>query len=98
MNIVGLNAPLIFYKGEIDMKTLFHKFFNKKKEVVITKPVSDDEDAVVKTETFFPFFIYSKKNNEMIGEIMLTEEQARRINNILEEVDQSLQDIRFIRM
>ena len=57
----------------------------------------DDEDAIVKSLILYPYFIYSNKENKMIGEIMLSEDQANALNKSMKGYS-SPQDISFVRM
>lgn len=68
----------------------------KKKEEPITPETTKDEDAVVRTETFYPYFVYSNEKNEIIGSIQLTEDQAKELNKFM--AYQGKQDISFLRM
>ena len=58
---------------------------------------ADDVDGVVKTLTLYPYFVYSIEKNKIIGEMMLTAEQALILNQCLKKHSQP-QDVSFLRM
>lgn len=64
--------------------------FKKEKETN-TLPL----DGEKREETFYPYFIYSITDNKMIGNMLLTEDQAYQLNIILKNNNN---DISFIRM
>lgn len=78
--------------------------FGKRKKMTQTveqaKPVSDEEDSVLRTERFFCYFVYCDKDDKIIDSIYLTESQAQQLNKLLLETsknDQSLTLMRLIR-
>ena len=68
----------------------------KREEPITPETTTKDEDAVVRTETFYPYFVYSNEKNEIIGSIQLTEDQAKELNKFM--AYQGKQDISFLRM
>ena len=91
----------IFMKGTDIMKNILTKII----ELLNPQPLPinedlnvnvEDEDAIVKSVVLYPYFVYSYKENKILGDIQLTEEQARMINNYLKKSNP--QDISFLRM
>lgn len=101
MNISGAICPTFYFtKGTDIMKNILSKLIELLKPQPLPNVTDinvnvEDEDAVVKTLVLYPYFIYSYNSNKIVGEIMLTEEQARMINHCLKG---SKQDISFLRM
>ena len=82
----------------------FLKFFklgkekhNNDEDNTIEEYISKDDKGVTKTETFYPFIIYSNKDNQTIGEIELTDEQSYKLNEINRRDGVYRQDIVFLR-
>lgn len=66
------------------------------KEVEDPTP-KEDSDAVVRTGKFYSYFIYSRKENKIVGNIFLTENQAYILNDTLKHSSGDNQDIAFLR-
>lgn len=91
----------IFMKGTDIMKNILTKIIEllKPQPLPINEDLNvnvEDEDAIVKSVVLYPYFVYSYKENKILGDIQLTEEQARMINNYLKKSNP--QDISFLRM
>lgn len=61
-------------------------------------PVVDNDEGIVRKEKFYSYFIYSNKENKMIGCIYLTENQAYTLNRLMKlRFNKENPDISFIR-
>lgn len=55
-----------------------------------------DRISVIRSEEFFQYFVYSNKEHRVIGSIYLTEDQASRLNKIMQSRGVYKQDIAFL--
>ena len=64
----------------------------------LEKILEDEENnGTKKTEVFYPYMIYSNKDNQIIGEIELTYDQASKLNEVNRRDGVYRQDIVFLR-
>lgn len=91
------------YRGEDNM-IHFLKFFkadnsdDSSPELVDNTILEDEENnGTKKTEVFYPYMIYSNKDNQIIGEIELTYDQASKLNEVNRRDGVYRQDIVFLR-
>lgn len=60
--------------------------------------ISTNDNGVVREETFYSYLIYSNKENNLIGSIYLTENQAYSLNQLMKRrFNKENPDIAFIR-
>lgn len=67
-------------------------------EMVQEKEVTtSDDEYVERKEKFYMYFVYSNKQNKMIGSIYLTENQAYQLNQFMRSQGVYEQDIAFLK-
>ena len=67
-------------------------------EMVQEKEVTTpDDEYVERKEKFYMYFVYSNKQNKMIGSIYLTENQAYQLNQFMRSQGVYEQDIAFLK-
>ena len=67
-------------------------------EMVQEKEVTtSDDEYVERKEKFYMYFVYSNKQNKMIGSIYLTENQAYQLNQFMRSQGAYEQDIAFLK-
>ena len=79
---------------------ILNKLFHKQPEVKRPEFPEDRGSeilSVTRTAEFIPHFIYSNKDNEIIGSIYLTELQAYDLNKLMRRKGVAEQDIAFLR-